>query len=170
RSAFSRTSTRRRTSACNSRTSGEGGCQAGGLRSRAYSAMARASAESVLFAWPSALAVGLDPGGVGHAHDVPGVGQGGGRRITVRAGGLQAVVQRRAAGVAVGPAAQGGVPAGVGGELLLARVAVRGDQAGVEGVLGHVDADEGGSGGRLAHGVLPSGSWMRGVGRLPPPG
>ena len=70
---------------------------------------------------------------------------------------------------AVGPGDQGGVPGGVVGEGRRSGLAAGQQQAGVQGGLGDVDPD-GGGGSRLAHGVLPSGSWMRGGGGLPPPG
>ena len=64
-------------------------------------------------------------------------------------------MQGQAGGVAVGPGDEGGVAADVVGEGGLSSLALRQQQqAGVERVLGDIDADEGG-GGLLAHGVPP---------------
>jgi hypothetical protein len=74
----------------------------------------------------------------------------------MRAGGLQADVQRGAGGVAGGPADGGGVPADVIRERLAAGLVPGGDAAGVERALGHIDPDEHGGGvGELAYGVFP---------------
>jgi hypothetical protein len=112
--------------------------------------------------------MGLDPRRVGDADAAPGLGQGGGRRLGVGAGGLQAEVQLGAGGVAVGPGQAGGVAGGVVGEGGLAGAAVRGEQAGVERGLGDVDADGGGGGRSGAHGLPPlwltDAGWRRGAG------
>src|SRR5262249_49405534 len=57
--AIRRRSSRRRTRAWTCRTAGEGGTHGRGRRSRQKVAMARASAGSVLLAWPHALAWAL---------------------------------------------------------------------------------------------------------------
>src|SRR5262249_10763388 len=62
--AIARSSSRRRTRAWSWRTSGGGGTQARGLRSRQNSAMALASAGSVLFACPQAFAYALTRAGL----------------------------------------------------------------------------------------------------------
>jgi hypothetical protein len=97
--------------------------------------------------------VSLDPRRVGDADAASGVGQGGGRRVGVGAGGLQAEVQVGPGGVVVGPGQQRGGSAGVVGEGGLPGPAARAEQAGVGRGLGDVDADVAGRGG--APGVPP---------------
>jgi len=111
------------------------------------------------------LGVRPDPRRVGHADEPAGVGEEGGDRLGVGAGGLRAEVDGAAAGVPVGPGEQRGVPLRVVGQPLPAGRAGWPEQAGVEGVLRHVDPGEVGGGAGGAHGVPPL--WLTNAGSGP---
>jgi hypothetical protein len=108
--------------------------------------------------------VGLDPSGVGNTDQAARVNQEGGRGLGVGSRRFQAAVEGQASGVLVGPGQQGGVAASVVAEGGLALLARRQEEAGVQGVLGDIDPDKGGSG-RQAHGVPPL--WLMDAGSAP---
>src|SRR5262249_20341641 len=96
----------------------------------------------------------LDAGRVGDTDEPPGAGEVGGGCFGVGAGGLHTEMQVMALGVSVGPGQQCGVALGVVGEGGLVGPPAGEQQAGVQRVLGNVDADEGGRG-TGAHGAAP---------------